>query len=125
MGFCAGLVLGCAVYFASNRALPGALERRADWEWNLFLGAWALAAASVLVPRWTSRRAGASLCAAAAVLFGGVVAADAVLQPANLFTALSRGLPPVFISQVLLCVLALGCGAVAWGLRRGRPLRKG
>ena len=122
-GVCAGLVLGCAVYCVANRALPGALERRADWEWNLFLGAWALAALGALVPRWSARRAGAWLCAGAAVLFAGVVAGDVVLQPVHLFTALTRGQPPVFIAQVLLCLLALGCAAVARGLGLGRPRR--
>ncbi|WP_434382104.1 PepSY-associated TM helix domain-containing protein [Melittangium boletus] len=125
VGTSAGLVLGGAVYFVANRALPGGLERRADWEFGLFLGAWALATAVTLVPRFASRRMGAGLCAGAALLFVGVVAADVVFQDVNLFTALARGQEPVFIAQVLLCALAAGAGAVAWGLGRPRPPAKG
>jgi len=125
VGVSAGLALGCGVYFASNRALPWSLTDRGDWEFGLFLGAWALAAAVALVPRLSPRRAGVWLCSGASALFGGVIASDVVFQDANLFTALTRGLPPIFVSQVLLCVLALGCGGVAWGLARSRPPEKG
>ncbi|TSC25161.1 PepSY domain-containing protein [Corallococcus sp. Z5C101001] len=117
VGVSAGLVFGAAVYCAANRALPWTLARRGDWEFGLFLGAWALAVVLALVPRGSSRRVGSALCAGAAALFGGVVVADAALRDVNLFTALARGLPPVFLAEALLCALALGCGGLAWGLR--------
>ncbi|MFE8596367.1 PepSY-associated TM helix domain-containing protein [Archangium violaceum] len=120
VGVSGGLVFGTSVYFAANRALPE-MPRRADWEFGLFLGAWALAAALTLVPRASSRQAGVVLCMGAAALFGGVVVTDVAFREANLFTAISRGLPPVFISELLLCALALGCGGLARGLARRRP----
>jgi hypothetical protein len=121
VGVSGGLVLAAAVYFASNRALPEALARRADWEFGLFLGAWALAAALPLLPllpRVPPLRAGVWLCTGAAVLYAGVAASDVVFQEAHLFTALARGLPSVFLTEVLLCALALGCGSLARGLAR-------
>ncbi|WNG39653.1 PepSY domain-containing protein [Archangium violaceum] len=121
VGVSGGLAFATAVYFAANRALPWEMPRRADWEFGLFLGAWALAVALTLVPRASSRQAGVVLCMGAAALFGGVVAADVAFREANLFTAISRGLPPVFISELLLCALALGCGGLAKGLARRRP----
>ena len=116
VGVCAGLVLGCAVYFAGNRVLPETLARRADWEFGLCLGAWGLSALGALAV--SPRRAARGLLGAAAVLFAGVVVSDVVFQDAHLFTALARGLPPVFVSEVLLCVLAGGCGALVWRLAR-------
>ncbi|NPC47053.1 PepSY domain-containing protein [Corallococcus sp. AB032C] len=118
VGVSAGLAFGTAVYCAANRVLPWALVRRGDWEFGLFLGAWALAVVIALVPRGSSRRVGSVLSAAAAVLFGAVVVGDVVTQDANLFTALSRGLPPVFIAEAFLAAMALGCGGLAWGVRR-------
>ncbi|RKH01905.1 PepSY-associated TM helix domain-containing protein [Corallococcus carmarthensis] len=118
VGVSAGLAFGTAVYCAANRVLPWALARRGDWEFGLFLGAWALAVVIALVPSGSSRRVGSVLCAAAAVLFGAVVVGDVVTQDANLFTALARGLPPVFLAEALLCAMSLGCGGLAWGLRR-------
>ncbi|WNG29273.1 PepSY domain-containing protein [Cystobacter fuscus] len=118
VGVSGGLVLAAAVYFASNRALPDALARRADWEFALFLGAWALAAALTLLSRVPPLRAGVWLCTGAAALYAGVAASDVVFQEAHLFTALARGLPSVFFTEVLLCALALGCGALARGLAR-------
>ncbi|MET0403875.1 MAG: PepSY domain-containing protein [Cystobacter sp.] len=125
VGVSAGLVLAVAVYFAANRVLPEGLARRADWEFGVFLGAWALVTGLSLLPRLTPRRLGAGWSALAAALYAGVVVADAVLQPANLFTALARGMPSVFLTEVLLMALAAGCAALAWGLRapRGPPGR--
>jgi uncharacterized iron-regulated membrane protein len=120
VGVSGGLVLAVAVYFAANRALPDALARRADWEFGVFLGAWALVTGLSLLPRPVPRRMGAGWCTLAAALYAGVVAADGVLQPVNLFTALGRGLPSVFLTEALLCALAAGCAALAWGLRGPR-----
>ncbi|NOK11384.1 PepSY-associated TM helix domain-containing protein [Corallococcus exercitus] len=118
VGVSAGLAFGTAVYCAANRLLPWSLARRGDWEFGLFLGAWALAVVIALVPSGSSRRVGSMLCAAAAVLFGAVVVGNVVTQDANLVTALSRGLPPVFVAEAFLVAMALGCGGLAWGLRR-------
>ncbi|RKG86896.1 PepSY-associated TM helix domain-containing protein [Corallococcus terminator] len=122
VGVSSGLAFGTAVYFAANRVLPWALARRADWEFGLYVGAWALAVVVALVPRWAPRQMASVLCALAAVLFGGVVVGDVALRDANLFTALARGLPPVFLSELLLCCMALCCGGLAWGLRRRRTV---
>jgi uncharacterized iron-regulated membrane protein len=118
VGVPGGLVLASGVYFASNPAQPEGLARRGDREFGVFLGAWALAAALALLPRVPPRRAGPWLFAGAAALFAGVAVTDVLLQEANLFTALARGLPSVFLTEVLLCALALGCGSLAWGLAR-------
>ena len=104
------------VPMSSNRALPRALLHRDDWEFGVFLGAWASATLVSLLPGVAPRRVGGWLCTGAAALFAGVVAADSLSQPAHLFTALARGLPSVFLTEVLLCALALGCGGLAWGL---------
>ena len=116
VGVSAGLVLATAVYFASNRALPRTLGRRDDWEFGLFLGAWGVTALPSCLPGVAPRRMGGLLCAGAAALFAGVAVSDSLWQPAHLFTALARGLPSVFLAELLLCALALGCGALAWGL---------
>ncbi|GMU06480.1 PepSY-associated TM helix domain-containing protein [Corallococcus caeni] len=128
VGVSAGLAFGTAVYCAANRVLPWTLARRGDWEFGLFLGAWAFAVVIALVPSGSSRRVGSMLCAAAAVLFSAVVVGDGVTQDANLFTALSRGMPPVFVAEAFLGAMALGCGGLAWGLRRRKraePVRSG
>ncbi|QRN97755.1 PepSY domain-containing protein [Archangium violaceum] len=121
VGVSAGLAFASSVYFTANRALPWDAARRGDWEFGLFLGAWGLAVLVTLVPGVSSRRAGIGLCGAASALFGGVLASDVAFREVNLFTALARGLPPVFLAELLLCALALGCGGLAWGLKRKRP----
>jgi uncharacterized iron-regulated membrane protein len=122
VGVSAGLAFGSAVYCAVNRVLPWTLERRADWEFGLFLGAWGLAVLIALVPRGAVRTMGSWLCAASAVLFGAVVVGNVAFQDVNLFTAFARGMPPVFLAEALLLTMALGCGALAWGLRRRRSV---
>ena len=118
VGVCGGVVLAAAAYFVANRVLPLGLERRADVEFGVFLGVWALAAVGPLWPRLTPRRAGVGLCAGAAVLYAGVVLVDLVRQEVHLFTALPRGAPSVFLAHVLLCALALGSASLAWALAR-------
>ncbi|CAM3567388.1 PepSY domain-containing protein [Corallococcus sp. ZKHCc1 1396] len=122
VGVSAGLAFGTAFYFAVNRVLPWTLARRADWEFGLFLGAWVLAAGFAFVPRVVPRQVASVLCALSAVLFGGVVVGDVALRDVNLFTALARGMPPVFLSELLLCCMTLCCGGLAWGLRRRRTV---
>jgi uncharacterized iron-regulated membrane protein len=118
VGVSAGLAFGTAVYCAVNRVLPGTLAHRADWEFGLYLGAWGFAVLIALVPRGSVRTLGSRLCASAAVLFGAVVVGDVAFQDVNLFTALARGLPPVLLAEALLLTMALGCGVLAWGMRR-------
>ncbi len=122
VGVPAGIVLASAVYFAMNRALPWGLAHRADWEFGSFLGVWAVAVGAALLPLWSTRQLGVAMGAGATALLVGVVTADIAWVDANLFTAMRRGLPAVFVTEALLVALALFCGGAAWGM--SRPARK-
>lgn len=120
VGVAGGLVLASSAYFLANRALPVDLAARADRELQIFLLVWAVAAVAALVPPWSARRITCWLAAVSSSVFAAVVLWGVVALDANLVTALGRGVPDVFVVEVLVASLAIGCGAIARGMRTRR-----
>jgi len=106
-GVCAGCVLGTAAYFAANRLLPSGIEARGDWEFGVYLAVWGFAALSAFLPRWSARQHAFAQSAAASALF--------------LFA--SRDVPRVLVIDLMLLVLAIACGGLAWLLASFAPER--
>jgi uncharacterized iron-regulated membrane protein len=114
VGACFGLVFGSAAYFAANRWLPSGMERRADVEFGLFLGAWALSLVAVLswsavsARRWTAR-----LNLGAALLFGSVLARDCALEASAWWSTHARVSGDWLSVELLVLGLCVSCAAVS------------
>lgn len=107
VGVPAGLVLACGVAFLANRLSPSG---GADVELGALYGTWAVVAAVAMVPAVGTRRILVWTAGAATVAYlAAAVAPDA------------GRLEPVVVTDALLAALGLGCGAVALGVRGGRP----
>ncbi|HVJ91905.1 MAG TPA: PepSY-associated TM helix domain-containing protein, partial [Labilithrix sp.] len=119
-GVSAGAVAASAAYFAVNRVLPWRLEGRVTTELRVFFLAWAAAIASAFLVRRSARDVTSWLLFAAALLFGAVVIADVARFDANVLTALARGLPDVFVAELVLISLALGSTVLGATLRASR-----
>jgi uncharacterized iron-regulated membrane protein len=107
-----GLVLGCAVAFALNRALPTGLEGSAELELMGLYVAWLAAAAAAWLPGIGPRAALGWTLGLAGALF---------LAAAALGLRLDAAIEPVRAVDALLLALGLGCAGSSLVLLRPRP----
>ncbi|MFL6611490.1 MAG: PepSY-associated TM helix domain-containing protein [Pseudomonas sp.] len=115
-----GMPLATLAMLVANRWLPVGLNARADWEVQVFYGAWLLATAHAAHAIWRSpqRRAPWSVhCLAISVLAVLAVVSNAWSTGDHPWQAIKDGLPAVAGVDLVLLGVALLAASVGWRLR--------
>jgi uncharacterized iron-regulated membrane protein len=113
VGVTLGVVFASSCYFLQNRLLPTGFPYRADLEFVVFLGIWALVVVAACVPGWRPWRVAHALSGAASACFGGTLVLDLARGQVRL------GAQPADVHVVAVEALLLLLAVATFALKRG------